>query len=43
MTSSDDAAVRTLSKLLNELVLGIDDEDGVEGGELVSLHHIYFD
>ena len=34
----DDAAVRTLAELLDELVLGVDDEGGVEGLEGVPLH-----
>ena len=37
----DDAPVRALPELLDELVLGVDDEDGVERGELVSLHYLF--
>ncbi len=35
---SDDAAIRALAELLDELVLGVDDEGRVEGGEGVPLH-----
>ena len=38
MRGGDDAPVRALPELLDELILGVDDEGGVEGGEGVPLH-----
>ena len=38
MFCSNNAAIRALTQLLHELVLGVDDECRVEGGEGVSLH-----
>ena len=36
----NDASVCALAELLDELVLGVDDEGRVEGGEGVSLHGV---
>ena len=38
MFSGDDASVGTLAELFDELVLSINDECRVEGGECMSLH-----
>lgn len=38
MLRGHDAAIRALPELLDELILGVDDEGGVEGGEGVPLH-----
>ncbi len=38
MLRSDDAPIRALSELLDELILGVDDERRVESLERVALH-----
>lgn len=38
MFGGDDASVGTLAEFFDELVLSIDNECQVEGGECVSLH-----
>jgi hypothetical protein len=38
MPGGYDASISALAEFLDELVLGVDDEGGIEGGEAVALH-----